>query len=433
VLTICTAISPSAQAQGFGINKLKVQLSQKLPPALYPVGTDLLVDISSQAKVAPQYLQRLQDSLEASLPRYDWRLNIVSRKPETVLSCDLFNLNASTRQGVDTRNVYKKTGEHTVTDTNTGITQTVEDYGYVTENVAVTILEGSATAEVAVRDELTGRMLEVRTITAEFRQNYESRPPGLDVAYQGVIDNLVRQIAARFMPTFNSPILVNLPKGELKEASEYLQNGLWNSALASLKTVKPFKKAEDDAYRLYALGVAYEGLAYESPDLASSKYYLEQANHYYDDASQKNYLEADIQNAAYRVSRLLPSYKRFESAITAYERSRQQKGLKAVEAQKIQSYFGTSRVVTNDTIIGWARSGVSEKDIARRIEVAPAKYFDLSASAINDLTSAGVRPSVIDACRRAMIPNQYSRRLNRQWVGTTVAYALAFYPLLFIR
>ncbi|MBI3651899.1 MAG: hypothetical protein HY231_12835 [Acidobacteria bacterium] len=430
-LLLLFSAAPRLHAQGFGISKLKVSLTQKLPPAIYTVGTEVLVDVSSQVKINPQLLQRLQDGLELTLPRYDWRLNIVQDKPEIVLACRVKEMQATARSSSESRNIYKKVGEHTVTD-NTGNSQIIEDYGYVQESFRVIFLEGHATVEYEIRDEVTGKMLEVRTINTDFRQAYEVNAPLPDAAYPALTESLIQQIARRFMPTFNSPITLGLPKGELKDASELLAYGLWNSALAELKKVKPFKKPEDEAYRLYALGVAYEGLAYESPDLASTKYYLEQAAIYYDDASQKNYDEAEIQNAAYRISLLLPSYKRLESAIVAYESKRQQKGLKTIETQKIHSYFGTSRVVTNATVMDWAKAGASEKQMLKRFAIAPAKYFDLSASGIKDLTGAGVKPAVIDAMRRTMIPNQYKQRSRYKWIGTTLTYALVYYPFLFI-
>jgi hypothetical protein len=431
LLSVVTFV-PRAQAQGFGVRKIKVPMSEKLPPAVYPVGADLLIEISSQAKIEQQLLQRFQDALGRLLSGYDWRLNIVSDKPETILSCVVLEMQASSRQEIAYRSVYKKIGEHTITDSETGITQTVDDFGNVDESYNATILEGRASARYEIKEVATNKMLEASTLTTDFRQSYEFDSPGVDVAYTALLDNFTHLLNSRFKPTFNSPIVVYAPKGKVKRASALLKKGLWNSALEELQRLSPMKKPEDDAYRLYAYGLAYEGLAYETADLASSKSYLEQAAKYYDNASKKNSGEPNIQNAAYRTSRLSQSYKSYEASILAYETRRQQRGLKLVDANKILRHFGTLNVVTNDAIIAWAKAGTSEKTIAERIKRPPAKYFDLSTSGIAELTAAGVSPSVIDAMRRTMIPNQYNRQPRNKWLYYTLAYAL-IYPLLFIR
>jgi hypothetical protein len=128
----------------------------------------------------------------------------------------------------------------------------------------------------------------------------------------------------------------------------------------------------------------------------------------------------------------LPAYKDLESSINAYEQMRNRKGLKVIETAKIHQYFGTTHVLTNDLIIGWAKSGIKENEILKRIENLRVKYFDLSASAIAELAQNGVQPGVIDAMRRAMIPKQSAQRSKRQAFGTAVSYALAFYPYLFL-
>ncbi len=48
-------------------------------------------------------------------------------------------------------------------------------------------------------------------------------------------------------------------------------------ALETYETAPPFPKPEDDAYRLYDIGVAYEALAYQSEDQKATMKYLDQA------------------------------------------------------------------------------------------------------------------------------------------------------------
>jgi tetratricopeptide (TPR) repeat protein len=417
------------QAQGFGIRKMKVSLSEKLPPAVYPVGVDVLVNITSRSGIEPQYLQQMRNNLQTLLHRFDLRLNLVRDKPETVLSCEILQMQTTSRSGTESRSVYKKVGEHAVIDETTGAYQNVEDFAYVMENFDVTIIEGRASLRYEIRDEFSGKTLEASILTTNFKQAYETGVPPVSAAYKTMTDNLTQMVAFRFRPTFKSLIFVNAPKGKLEGASDLLKRGLWNSAIEELKRVQKFKKPEDDAYRLYAFGLAYEGLAYETVDLASSKNYLEEAVTFYNQASRQNFDEADISQAALRTLRLLKSYKRLESAIVAYENNRQKKGLKVIETKKIQSHFGSTKIITNDTVIDWVKSGIAEKDIQKRIETSPDKYFDLSLSGIADLTRAGVKASAIDAMRRTMNPVQVRRKSTYQWVSDVYTYALILSPL----
>lgn len=416
------------QAQGFGARKIKVSLSEKLPPAVYPVGADILLNITSKEAVEPQYVQYLQSGLKVLLPRFDWRLNIGTDKPETLLSCEFLEIQATSRSGTVSRNVYKKIGEHGVTDPETGAFQVVEDFAYVMENFIVITIEGHASLRYQITDKISGTTLDANTLTTNFGVTYDYDVPSIDAVYKTMTDNLATSLASRFGSTFKPAILVNAPKGRWERASNFLKSNKWNSAIEEIKRVQPLKKPEDDAYRLYALGLAYEGLAYETADLASSKSYLEQAANFYIQASRQNVDEADMQLAALRTSSQVESYRKLESPILAYETSRQQKGLKVVEPGKLQSYFGATKIATNDIVIGWAKSGVSEKVIRKQIEGMQSVYFDLSASGMADLASAGVQASLIDTMRRTMNPIQVQHKSRYRWLSYAYTYAIILAP-----
>jgi len=418
-------------AQGFGRSKITTQLNEKYPPTVYVANPDLQIQVSAQPNINPNFAQQLQEGLERALPRNDWRLNLVRNNPETVVSCVITEIKASSKAATVMRNVYKKIGEHTVYDSTTGASQTVEDFGYVMEQFNVTTLEDGITIEYQVINKTTGDTLDDDLLTLSFKQDYESNAPSLQAALTSLIDIAASRIATRFLPSFSARD-VRLPKGKLKEASYFIEDGLWNSAIQELKKIAVFKKDEDEAYRLYALGIAYEGLAYESPDLASTKLYLEHAAAYHDNASRKNFNEPDFQEAAVRTTKLVQAYKRIEGAILAYEERRKQRGLKVMEASKIHAFFQTTNVITNETIISWVRTGVADKEALKRIRTLRFKYFDLSADGIAELTNAGVSTAVIDEMRRAMLPNQYATKPQRKWLGYVAGYALAFYPFLLL-
>ena len=53
--------------------------------------------------------------------------------------------------------------------------------------------------------------------------------------------------------------------------------GLWSRALEAWETLPPLPRPVDDAYRLYDVGVAYEALAYNAPDITQATRYLDEA------------------------------------------------------------------------------------------------------------------------------------------------------------
>lgn len=419
------------QAQGFGVNKIKVQLSEKLPPAVYPAGTDIMITVTSQSAIDAQYLQQLQSNLKIALPRFDWRLNIVTDKPESVLSGEISDMHATSRTVTESRSVYKKVGEHGVTDPETGAFQVVEDFAYVTENFLVTRIEGQTSLRYQIRDELSGIILESSTLTTNFGVTYDSNVPSMDAVYKTMLDKLGVMLASRFGSKFNDPIIVNAPKGKLERVSNFLKDNMWSSAIEELNRVQHFKKPEDDAYRLYAFGLAYEGMAYGTADLTSSKNYMEQADSFYAQASRQNFDEADMQRAALRSARQVKFYKGLERAMLAYETKRQQKGLKLLEISKLQSYFGTTKITTNDTIIDWVKSGATEKEISKRLKTTRAACFDLSTSGMADLRNAGVKASSIDEMRKGMNPVQVRRKTRSGWLTYVYTYAMILSPFWF--
>ncbi len=70
-----------------------------------------------------------------------------------------------------------------------------------------------------------------------------------------------------------------LAKGPvLDDANKRALAGQWSDDLTMLESAKPLDKPEDEAYRLYDIGVANEALAYVAEDLKSAQKFLEEAS-----------------------------------------------------------------------------------------------------------------------------------------------------------
>jgi hypothetical protein len=410
-------------AQGFGSGKMKMYLYPKQAPKVFPTNTKFSVRLYAQPTINEQKLQQLKESLETKLADYDLRFNPVAAKPDIVISCVIPELNAFSTY--ETHYTLVQTDMSAEADIRSPLGSTLEPY-------ILTIFEGHLTAQYAARDAATGKTLDADTFTVDFKQGYEQRVPHLNDLYDLLINNLAHMVAARFVPDFYS-VEVNLPKGNLKRASELLQNGYWNSALECLNGLPQFKKAEDESFRLYTIGLAYEGLAYETPYLMPTKDYLEKALSYYEQAASKNAGEMSFQAATLRVNNLLKDYRNIEPFVRAYEKSEHKKELETSIVNKIQSRFGKADFINNNTIISMVKGGLSDKEIAEKITKTKSKYFELSPNGLSTLTAAKVSANVIDTMREAMRGRAYDGKKPRKWNEMAFDSILAVYPNLLLR
>jgi hypothetical protein len=414
---------PSASGQGFGPRKMKMYLYPKQPPKVFPPNAKFIVQLHPRAIINQQNLRQMQESLEKTLAGYDLRFNRVFAKPDIIISCIIPELNAFSTY--ETHYTLEQGDLNVDADIKSPIGSMLQPY-------RLTVLEGHLTVNYSAREAATGKTLDADTLRLDFKQGYERNAPQINDLYDLLIDNLAHMVASRFVPDFHS-IEVPLAKGKLKQAGELLQKGYWNSAIDELNSRPPFSKADDEAFRLYTLGIAYEGLAYETPYLSPTRDYLEKALHYYEEAKRHQTAEATFQLSANRVTTLLKDYRRIEIFIRAYEKSEQQKELETSLITRIQSRYGKDGFINNNTIISMVKSSLSEKEIISSIENVKSRYFDLSPQGMSALTKAGVKAPMIDAMRQSMRGIPYDGKNLRKWNKLPLDSILAVYPYLLIR
>ncbi len=415
--------SSSAFAQGFAPRKMKMFLYPKQPPKVFPPNAKFIVQIHPQAIINQQNLRQMQKSLERTLASYDLRFNQVFAKPDIIISCVIPELNAFSTY--ETHYTLEQGDLNAEADIKSPIGSTLQPY-------RLTILEGHLTVNYSAREAATGKTLDADTLKLDFKQGYERNVPNITDLYDLLIDNLAHMVASRFVPDFHS-VEVPLAKGKLKHASELLQKGYWNSAIDELHSLPQFNKADEESFRLYTLGIAYEGLAYETPYLNPTKDYLDKALHYYEEAKRHHVAETTFHTSSMRVTNLLNDYRRIEIFIRAYEKSEHQKALETSLITKIQNRYGKAGFSNNNTIISMVKSALPEKEITRSIEHVKSRYFDLSPTGMSALTKAGVKAEVIDAMRQSMRGIPYDGKNLRKWNELPLDSILAVYPYLLIR
>jgi hypothetical protein len=105
----------------------------------------------------------------------------------------------------------------------------------------------------------------------------EDAPPAPMELHDKLIQDAAMQIASHLVNTTEQVEVMLARGGSLDEPVKLEQSKLWTRALESLETMKPFDTPEEDAYRLYDIGVANEALAYSSEDVGKARTYLQEA------------------------------------------------------------------------------------------------------------------------------------------------------------
>jgi hypothetical protein len=151
------------------------------------------------------------------------------------------------------------------------------------------------------------------------------------------------------------------------------------------------KKPQDDAYRLYDMGVACEALAYQAEDSGVSRKLLEQAAIHYGKAIDMKPDEKYFREPQVRIQTAIAQLGKAEGQKAVYARSLAGKS-KSVEAPGRES-------LTNRNVIELAGSGLDEKILCDMIGEAPRVNFDLGAQGTMQLLNGKVSNRVIAAMR----------------------------------
>jgi hypothetical protein len=225
-------------------------------------------------------------------------------------------------------------------------------------------------------------------------QNSEAAAPPTPAELRSrLILDAVQQIAEHLVNT-NESLDVYLAKqgGALDEGDKDAQAGLWERALETFETAQPDPKPDEDAYRLYDIGVAYEALAYQSEDQKATMKYLDQA--------AINYGKAIDAKPAEKY--FLEPQKRIETAIAHYKQLEQENEA-ARRAKEAQVSPGGNTVaakgLTNAQVLALVKAGVDDETVIHAIRGADALNFDLSPTGEKALTSGGVSARVVAAMK----------------------------------
>jgi hypothetical protein len=415
--------SPVTRAQGSSSRKTVIDV--RTSPAVYLPGPAFRIEVYSTNPVAPGVSGRLQEGIQEVLLQTDPRLRVAQTAADTSIACTITDLSVLPRIEIRSRPEYRRTGQIIVTDSDTGVSHTEDQFAYVDVSYRVLVFEGRMSVKWDVTDVATGILLYSDRVDAGFTNAREAGPDlgvgpivgssiapvDLNIAYLKLADKAAGLILAQLSPSVHSEI-VALSSGKLKDASKLLESGLWSEALTLLSSVPAFKDPKDDAYRFYSIGVAQEALAYKTQDPFEKKRQLEQAVDNYRRAAELKPGENMFWAPKNRAESALSQTARLAAQAEAFERAKKLRST-ATSPDRIAGgnnplfRQARSRVpsgpmfIDNQTVVQWVKSGRSSDYIIASIKHAPATRFDLSEVERLKLRRDGVNSSVLKAMANA--------------------------------
>jgi tetratricopeptide (TPR) repeat protein len=130
---------------------------------------------------------------------------------------------------------------------------------------------------------------------------------------QILVTRVSDRIAARLVNT-DERVEALLARGSLDEYNRYAEAGQWSDFVEKLETMPPLPRAEDDAYRLYNIGVGNEALGYKATTPEAARRDFEKAVIDYRKASEANPHEKYFLEPINRIEIALEHYKKLATA-----------------------------------------------------------------------------------------------------------------------
>lgn len=214
-----------------------------------------------------------------------------------------------------------------------------------------------------------------------------------------LIDDAAQRIASLIVPR-HSPGVALVPKGQLRPATGLAARGDWPGYLAAVDRVAP-AAGRPESYRLYAIALAHEGLAYAAFDAGN----LDATLAHIREAIARNRAAAEMNPSDQRLVELhTPARRILSSPCIPPMREIEPHDLEQWESllrvRRWSSAAPRADVLDDRGVIDLVLSGTSDDDVMQRIAAAPRVSFELEQADMTALDSAGVSWDVIDAMRK---------------------------------
>jgi hypothetical protein len=415
-----TLFCANGYGQGFGTTKKKITLHRKLPPNAHLTGKTFKVEANAHGSIQQDVPQDLRTMLEVEIMKDDARLSQDDKSPDNLILCTVTQYAQPTPQS--------------------STSQQYEVGSKKPQNVTVTRYTGLLTVSYVAKDR-SGRTLDSANISAKyddaFDQNGSTKkgitgkisgtfntiahgksdadtPPTAADLKNKLLSDVVKQIASRLVVTDES-VEVLLAQGKLGDYNKLAENARWSDYVEKLETMTPFPGKEDDAYRLYNIGVGYEAMGYAAEDQKAAQKNLQDAAINYGKAADDKPSEK-LQEQP--VSASTTSGSKSSSGDTASKSSKStttktaHSGTSSATPSTKSNSTGTGKSLassstakssgpplTNEQVIKLVKANVDEENIIDTIRHASAVNFDLSVDGEVNLANNGVKGKILTAMK----------------------------------
>jgi hypothetical protein len=403
--------------QGFGMDKTKVVLHRKLPALVQLPGNRITVKVVTVHPTDVDEAADLQSQLMTELLKNDPQLQEDDVHPQVIVSCQITQFahpapvvtarvvpgkNLIGKSQPQTQNFTRITGALSVTfQVKSGSGRTV-----VSDNVSTNYDQEFNASGDNTSHGIFGTMKdEAGRLT---KGNNEDQPPTDPELRQKLVSGVIHQMAEEIVNT-DEAIEVDLAKdkGPLDQGDKEAEQNLWERALETFTTAPPRAKPEQDAYRLYDIGVADEALAYQASDTTAAMKFLDEAAINYGKAVDGKPGEKYFLQPQKRIETAIAHYRKLEMEKNAppvkevAETEPVSKPVKAASEEHATPHSGKS--LTNSQVLAMVRAGMDDGAVEQKVKEAGAVDFDLTPVARRRLVADGVSVAVINTMRARAI------------------------------
>jgi hypothetical protein len=411
VLLLAVAIpSATVSAQSFGgtFQRKKIVLVRKLPPAGHIDGSSFTVKVTG-VNVPGDVTAVLESTIESIIVANDPRLRSVTpqEKPDAVVNVQVIGFSQPPPQNTQSAGMSfnKKPAPPVTTSHVTGLmkanfnAQDVKRGHSIAANTVTIkydqefILPQPATTTSKVPSFgsiISAAHIPTRAPSATDKSgpsDEADQPPTPVELRDWLVQNTAMGIASLLVNT-TEQVQVNLAVGGgLDDADRLMDQKLWTRALEGLETMNPFPSPDQDAYRLYDLGVVNEALGYSAEDVTKASKYLQEASIDYGKAIDAKPAEKNFLQPQTRIDTALAHYKTLGEQATRTEQMQTAAAAPAADA------------LTNADVISMVAAKLDEANILDTIKTATAVNFDLSAHGQIELAKGNVNGRIIAAMK----------------------------------
>lgn len=202
-----------------------------------------------------------------------------------------------------------------------------------------------------------------------------AEPRSPDDVRQVLVQNVVNRIASQLGNTMEK-VEAQVAVGDdvLDRAATFMEQRLWARAVEELEKAPAYTKPEDESYRRYSLGLAYEAMSYDATTFTTQRANLFQAQEHYDKAAELNPDQKYFVEVIARTRDSVARYRALDSM---------QKGDQAQAANAKPSPGGSaqqppskpaSQTLTVNDVIEMRAAGVPDPQIIELIRVSPVAF-----------------------------------------------------------